>query len=92
MPPPARTYAARARAYSAGDGSTLGFLSRLARRHPVLFVEEPWFDLRDGEQPRVELHQVMPNVAVAALHMAPSWRTNGELPGRLVRGPQTAAA
>lgn len=56
------------------------FLSRFARKHRILFVEEPFFDLREGEEPRVELHKVMPNVTVAAPHVAPSWNRNPKLP------------
>ena len=59
------------------------FLSRLAMRHPVLFIEEPWFDLGDSETPRVELHQAMPNVAVAAIHMPRGWTGNADLPQQM---------
>ena len=41
------------------------FLSRFAKKHPILFVEEPFFDQAEGAEPRVELHRVMPNVTVA---------------------------
>jgi len=56
------------------------FLSRFARKHRILFVEEPFFDLREDEQPRVDLHKVMPNVTVAAPHVPPSWNRNKRLP------------
>ena len=48
-------------------------LSRFAKEHPILFVEEPLFDLAEGEPPRLELHRVMPNVTVACPHGPPSW-------------------
>lgn len=60
------------------------FLSRFARRHPVLFVEEPILDLPEGAQPRLEMHRVMPQVTVAVVHAPQSWNRNGELP-RLLR-------
>ena len=43
------------------------FVSRYARKHPVLFIEEPMFDLKDGDA-RLFLHRVMPNVVVACPH------------------------
>lgn len=48
-------------------------LSRFAKEHPILFVEEPLFDLAPGAPPRLELHRVMPNVTVACPHGPPSW-------------------
>ncbi len=59
------------------------FLSRLARRHRILFVEEPLFDLPEGQQPRHDLHQVMPNVTVVAPHFSPSGRKDRTLTSRL---------
>lgn len=59
------------------------FLSRFARRHRILFVEEPFFDLPAGEEPRFELHQVMPNVCVVAPHFSAPWTKNPALPERL---------
>ena len=56
------------------------FLSRFARKHPVLFVEEPFFDLPDGEQARTDLHQVMPGVTVAAIHCPSSMLDDGSIP------------
>jgi beta-glucosidase/6-phospho-beta-glucosidase/beta-galactosidase/glycosyltransferase involved in cell wall biosynthesis len=56
------------------------FLSRFARRHPILFMEEPFFDLAEGREPRIDLHQVMPNLTVATPHMAPSWASNPAMP------------
>jgi beta-glucosidase/6-phospho-beta-glucosidase/beta-galactosidase len=43
------------------------FVSRYARKHPVLFVEEPMFD-QDGGALKLLLHRVMPNVVVACPH------------------------
>ena len=59
------------------------FLSRFARQHPILFVEEPFFDIPEGSEPRLEFHNVMPNVTVACPHMGPSWSKNPELPEML---------
>jgi beta-glucosidase/6-phospho-beta-glucosidase/beta-galactosidase/glycosyltransferase involved in cell wall biosynthesis len=56
------------------------FLSRFARKHKVLFVEEPFFDLPEGAEPRLDFHKVMPNVTVICPHLDPSWRRNGKLP------------
>src|SRR5439155_19219948 len=44
------------------------FLSRFANKHPILFIEEPFFDQPEGTEPRVELHRVMPNATVACPH------------------------
>jgi beta-glucosidase/6-phospho-beta-glucosidase/beta-galactosidase len=59
------------------------FLSRFAKKHPVLFIEEPFFDQKEGSDPRVEMHRVMPNVTVATPHCAVSWGKNPKLPSRL---------
>ncbi|MDP9173420.1 MAG: family 1 glycosylhydrolase [Planctomycetota bacterium] len=59
------------------------FLSRFAKKHPVLFVEEPFFDRPEGTEPDLQFHRVMPNVVVACPHMAPSWSTNPNLPEKL---------
>lgn len=56
------------------------FLSRFARKHPILFVEEPFFDGAAGSEPRVDLHQVMPNLTVAAPHVPESWAASADLP------------
>src|SRR5213075_898829 len=56
------------------------FLSRFARKHPILFVEEPFFDLREGAEPRVDYHRVMPNVTVVTPHVAPSLARSPNLP------------
>ena len=59
------------------------FLSRFARKHPVLFIEEPFFDVPEGTPARLELHRVMPNVTVACPHCPPSMSTDPNLPNRL---------
>ncbi len=59
------------------------YLSRFAKKHPVLFVEEPMFDLGEGSEPRIELHAVMPNVTVACPHGPTSWASDPTLPNRL---------
>jgi hypothetical protein len=59
------------------------FLSRFARKHSILFVEEPFFDLGESQEPRLEFHNVMPNVTVACPHMPPSWSKNPKLPEML---------
>ena len=59
------------------------FLSRFAKRRPVLFIEEPWFDVHEGGAARLELHQVMPNVTVACPHCPPSWAADPAMPRRL---------
>ena len=59
------------------------FLSRFAKKHTVLFVEEPFFDRPDGEKPELQFHRVMPNVTVACPHLEPSWERNPELPNLL---------
>jgi hypothetical protein len=59
------------------------FLSRFARHHRILFIEEPFFDLQEGDEPRVGYHDVMPKVTVATPHFAPSWARTPQLPHRL---------
>ncbi|HEY0007267.1 MAG TPA: glycosyltransferase, partial [Tepidisphaeraceae bacterium] len=59
------------------------FLSRFARHQPILFVEEPFFDLKSGAAPRLDLHAVMPNITVACPHCPPEMRTAGNLPAML---------
>ena len=56
------------------------FLSRFAKKHNVLFIEEPFFDRHEGAEPELQFHRVMPNVTVACPHLAPSWNTNPGLP------------
>lgn len=45
------------------------FLSRFAKRHKVLFVEEPFYDLAPAEEPNVTVNKVADNVWVASAHM-----------------------
>ena len=59
------------------------FLSRFAKKHPILFVEEPFFDLKEGTEPRVDYHRVMPNLTVMTPHCPPSWARNPQLPTML---------
>ncbi len=59
------------------------FLSRFAKKHPVLFLEEPVFDKAEGAEPELMFHQVMPNVTVACPHCPASWAKSEELPARL---------
>jgi beta-glucosidase/6-phospho-beta-glucosidase/beta-galactosidase/glycosyltransferase involved in cell wall biosynthesis len=59
------------------------FLSRFAKKHPILFIEEPFFDWPEGSEPDLQLHRVMPNVTVACPHMAGSWNKNPKLPHKL---------
>jgi beta-glucosidase/6-phospho-beta-glucosidase/beta-galactosidase/glycosyltransferase involved in cell wall biosynthesis len=66
------------------------FLSRFAKKHPILFIEEPFFDIPEGTEPRVELHRVMPNVTVATPHCAVSWAKNPKLPSKLREFTQEA--
>ena len=59
------------------------FLSRFAKKHPILFIEEPFFDVKEGGESRVDLHRVMPNVTVACPHCPPSWAKSPALPTKL---------
>ena len=56
------------------------FLSRFAKKHRILFVEEPFFDLPDGAEPQLKFHKVMPNVTVICPHLDNSWNKNAKLP------------
>jgi hypothetical protein len=61
------------------------FLSRFARKHPILFIEEPFFDVKeeDGEEARLMMHRVMPNVTVACPHLPERLNKHPDLPGIL---------
>jgi len=59
------------------------FLSRFAKKHQILFVEEPFFDIPEGAETRVDTHRVMPNVTVVTPHVAPSVARNPTLPRHL---------
>lgn len=66
------------------------FLSRFAKKHPILFVEEPFFDIPEGVEPRLDFHGVMPNVTVMCPHLSPSWNRNPKLPQMLREFTQRA--
>jgi beta-glucosidase/6-phospho-beta-glucosidase/beta-galactosidase/glycosyltransferase involved in cell wall biosynthesis len=53
------------------------FVSRFARKHRMLFIEEPLFDLNEKDG-RLFMHQVMPNVVVACPHFPKSDANNKE--------------
>jgi beta-glucosidase/6-phospho-beta-glucosidase/beta-galactosidase/glycosyltransferase involved in cell wall biosynthesis len=59
------------------------FLSRFAKKHKILFVEEPFFDVAPGGEARFDLHSVMPNVTVLCPHLPASWNRNPALPSLL---------
>jgi beta-glucosidase/6-phospho-beta-glucosidase/beta-galactosidase len=59
------------------------FLSRFARKHPILFIEEPFFDRKQGAEPDLQFHRVMPNVTVMCAHVGPEWNRNPKLPAKL---------
>ena len=60
------------------------FLSRFAKKHSILFIEEPFFDRPAGSEPEITLHRVMPNVTVVAPHVDQSWNHNPKLPQKLL--------
>ncbi|HWB54415.1 MAG TPA: glycosyltransferase, partial [Tepidisphaeraceae bacterium] len=66
------------------------FLSRFARKHPILFIEEPVFDQPEGAEPDVQCHRVMPNVTVVCPHVSASWNRNPKLPEKLRQWTQQA--
>ena len=66
------------------------FLSRFARKHKILFVEEPFFDLGANAEPRLDFHKVMPNVTVVCPHLAPELNRDSKLPSLLRRLTQEA--
>jgi glycosyltransferase involved in cell wall biosynthesis len=59
------------------------FLSRFAKKHKILFIEEPVFDLAPTDEPRIDYHQVMPNVTVVTPHVSHLWNRNPDLPQKL---------
>jgi beta-glucosidase/6-phospho-beta-glucosidase/beta-galactosidase/glycosyltransferase involved in cell wall biosynthesis len=59
------------------------FLSRFAKKHPIVFIEEPFFDLNEDGEPRIDFHRVMPNVTVITPHLSESWNRNPKLPAKL---------
>ncbi|MFT3785813.1 MAG: family 1 glycosylhydrolase [Tepidisphaeraceae bacterium] len=66
------------------------FLSRFAKYHPVLFVEEPFFDLPTGAEPRVDLHRVLPSVTVVTPHCPREMMSDPKLPSLLRKWTQEA--
>src|SRR5439155_17358629 len=62
------------------------------KKHPILFIEEPMFDLHHGEDIDVQFHRVMPNVTVMCPHMAPSWNRDPKLPQMLREWARDAIA
>ena len=66
------------------------FLSRFARKHQILFVEEPFFDRPAGAEPHVTFHRTMPNVTVVTPHVDQSWNRNPKLPQKLREFTQQA--
>jgi len=56
------------------------FLSRFAKKHKIMFVEEPFFDLPNDVEPRLDFHKVMPNVTVVSPHCSPAWNRSPKLP------------
>jgi beta-glucosidase/6-phospho-beta-glucosidase/beta-galactosidase/glycosyltransferase involved in cell wall biosynthesis len=59
------------------------FLSRFAKKHSILFVEEPFFDRPDHDEPELQFHRVMPNVTVACPHLPPRMQKDPRLPDLL---------
>lgn len=55
------------------------FLSRFAQSHRVLFIEEPIYDLPEGDFGRLELEAVAPNIMVSAVHLPESMRHSESL-------------
>jgi glycosyltransferase involved in cell wall biosynthesis len=55
------------------------FLSRFAKKHRILFVEEPLFDLEEDAEPRFSADAVMPNIVVMAPHFPPSWKDRADI-------------
>jgi beta-glucosidase/6-phospho-beta-glucosidase/beta-galactosidase len=66
------------------------FLSRFAKKHKILFLEEPFFDLPEGVEPCIDYHRVMPNVTVVTPHCSGSWNRNRNLPAKLRQWAQEA--
>ncbi|HEY8747374.1 MAG TPA: family 1 glycosylhydrolase [Tepidisphaeraceae bacterium] len=68
------------------------FLSRFARKHQILFIEEPLFDKPAGTEPDLTFHRVMPNVTVVAPHVDQTWNRNPKLPQKLLEWTRQAIA
>ncbi len=68
------------------------FLSRFAKKHPILFLEEPFFDRAEGAEPELMFHNVMPNVTVACPHCPGSWAGRKDLPKVLLSWAREAVS
>lgn len=66
------------------------FLSRFAKKHKILFIEEPFFDLKEGSDPRIDYHKVMPNVTVVTPHVSKEWNRSPKMPAKLREFTKTA--
>jgi beta-glucosidase/6-phospho-beta-glucosidase/beta-galactosidase/glycosyltransferase involved in cell wall biosynthesis len=66
------------------------FLSRFAKKHQVLFIEEPMFDRPRGTPVDLQFHRVMPNVTVACPHVDVTWNKNPKLPEKLIEWTKEA--
>ena len=59
------------------------FLSRLSARHPVLFIEEPWWDKGDIEPYCFQYEAPnFPNIQVVQFHLPEQWRDDASVAGR----------
>jgi beta-glucosidase/6-phospho-beta-glucosidase/beta-galactosidase len=68
------------------------FLSRFAKKHPILFIEEPFFDKAEGSEPDLTFHRVMPNVTVVAPHVDRTWNRDPKLPQKLLEWTKQSIA
>jgi beta-glucosidase/6-phospho-beta-glucosidase/beta-galactosidase/glycosyltransferase involved in cell wall biosynthesis len=68
------------------------FLSRFAKQHKILFIEEPVFDQAEASEPRLDYHRVMPNVTVVTPHVPGSWNRSTKLPQLLLKFAKEAIA
>ena len=67
-------------------------LSRLAQRHPVLFVEEPRSNVAEGKELRVEMHPAMPNFTVACPHAPESMSGSSQMTLLLCAGRRSSVS
>ena len=59
------------------------FLSRLSARHPILYIEEPWWDEGEIEPYCVQYEAPsFPNIQVLQLHLPEKWRDDTNAAGR----------
>ncbi len=68
------------------------FLSRFAKKHPILFIEEPFFDRAEGAEPELMFHNVMPNVTVVCPHCPGSWAGRKDMPKVLLAWAKEAVS